>query len=93
MGINATKKHVAKPRTPAQLARRKRKNQARVRYRKIAREFRTNPPALGLGRLEYLAMFGSDADYDAYCDAFILAAKKAHRRHEFPLFSLSEMSR
>ena len=82
-----------KVRTPAQIARQKRKNRARLRSRKTAREFRTNPPALGLGRGEYLALFGVDADYDAYCDAFILAAKAAHRRHEFPLEPLRDVGR
>lgn len=89
MGISTTITHVAKPPTPAQLARRKRKNRARLRSRKIAREFKINPPAIGMGRRDYLALFGADADYDAYCDTFIAAAKKAHRRHEFPLEPLS----
>lgn len=82
-----------KPKTPAQLARRKRKNAARSRARAVKKEFRTNPPAIGLGKGDYLRLFGADADYDAYCDAFIAGARKAHRRHEFPLEPLSGVSR
>lgn len=47
---------------------------------------------IGLGRREYLAMFGADADYDAYADAFIAGAKKARRRWEFPVEPLAGAS-
>ena len=74
--------------TDEERARRKRHNLQRVKYRTIAKEFRENPPVVGLGRREYLKLFGEGADYDAYCEAFMAAARKAHRRHEFPLEAL-----
>ena len=70
--------------SPEERARRQKRNRRRKLDRQKAAEGRALPPVVGLGRLQYLAMFGADADYDAYADAFIAGAKKARRRWEFP---------
>ena len=71
--------------TPQERARRQKRNRKRKLARKLWAEMQALPPVVGLGRAQYLTMFGEDADYDQYADAFIAAAKKARRRWEFPL--------
>ena len=78
--------------TPQERARRQKRNQKRKLDRQRSAEGRALPPVVGLGRTQYLAMFGADADYDAYADAFIAGAKKARRRWEFPLEPLAGAS-
>ena len=78
--------------TPQERARRQKRNRKRKLARKLWAEMQALPPVVGLGRTQYLAMFGADADYDSYADAFIAAAKKARRRWEFPLKPLAGAS-
>ena len=78
--------------SPEERAKRQKRNRRRKLDRQKAAEGRALPPVVGLGRLQYLAMFGADADYDAYADAFIAGAKKARRRWEFPLEPLAGAS-
>ena len=78
--------------SPEERARRQKRNRRRKLDRQKAAEGRALPPVVGLGRSQYLAMFGADADYDAYADAFIAGAKKARRRWEFPLEPLAGAS-
>ena len=75
--------------SPEERARRQKRNRRRKLDRQKAAEGRALPHVIGLGRREFLAMFGADADYDAYADAFIAGAKKARRRWEFPLEPLA----
>ena len=70
--------------SPEERARRQKRNRRRKLDRQKAAEGRALPPVVGLGRSQYLAMFGADADYDAYADAFIAGAKKAGRGGAFP---------
>jgi len=74
-----------KERTPAQAARRRRKNIERKAARRRIKEMNRQPPVVALSKSQYRAMFGLDADYDAYADAFIKGARKQFRRYEFPL--------
>ena len=78
--------------SPEERARRQKRNRRRKLDRQKAAEGRALPPVVGLGRSQYFAMFGADADYDAYADAFIAGAKKARRRWEFPLEPLAGAS-
>ena len=71
--------------SPQERARRQKRNRKRKLDRQRSAEGRALPPVVGLGRAQYFTMFGEDADYDQYADAFIAAAKKARRRWEFPL--------
>ena len=73
-------------------ARRRKKNAKRKLSRIKAAEFAKLPPVVGLGREEYARLFGEDADYDAYADAFIAGAKAKRRRWEFPLSPLAGAS-
>ena len=77
---------------PEERARRQKRNRKRKLDRQKAAEGRALPPVVGLGRAQYHAMFGADADYDAYADAFIAGAKKARRRWEFPVEPLAGVS-
>ena len=78
--------------TPQERARRQKRNRKRKLARARFAEGQALPPVLGLGRTQYLALFGADADYDAYAEAFIAGAKKARRRWEFPLVPLAGAS-
>ena len=69
----------------AERARRRKKNAKRKLSRKLCAEGRALPPIMGLSRSQFVALMGTDTEYDAYCDTFIAAAKKARRRWEFPL--------
>lgn len=73
-------------------ARRRKKNAKRKLCRLRAAECAKLPPVMGLGREEYARLFGEDADYDQYADAFIAAAKAKRRRWEFPLVPLAGAS-
>ena len=75
--------------SPEERAKRQKRNRRRKLDRQKAAEGRALPPVVGLGRAQYHATFGADADYDAYADAFIAGAKKARRRWEFPLERLA----
>lgn len=78
--------------TPQERARRQKRNRKRKLARKLWAEMQALPPVVGLGRRQFLAMFGPDADYDKYADTFIEGAKKARRRWEFPLEPLAGAS-
>ena len=78
--------------TPQERARRQKRNRKRKEARRKVAEGQALPPVVGMGRTQYLALFGADADYDAYADAFIAGAKKARRRWEFPLEPLGGVS-
>ena len=80
------------PISEAERARRQKKNRARKLARRRWREGQAMPPVIGLSRAQYAAMFGADADYEAYADTFIAGAKKARRRWEFPLEPLGGIS-
>jgi len=71
--------------SPQERARRQKRNRKRKLDRLRSAEGRVLPPVVGLGRSQYLALFGADANYDQYADAFIAGAKKARRSWEFPL--------
>ena len=78
-----------KPRTPAQIAKRKRKNAKRKLARQLCAAGRALPPVTGLSRGDFMRLTGSTAEYDAYAEKFIAGAKKARRRWEFPLEPLA----
>ena len=73
-------------------ARRKKKNLKRKQARQRIAAGQALPPVVGLSRAAFAKLVGADADYSAYADAFILAAKKACRRYEFPLEVLGGVS-
>lgn len=73
-------------------ARRQKKNRARKLDRLKSAAGRALPPVVGLSKEQYAATFGTNEGYDTYADAFILAAKKARRRYEFPLEPLGGVS-
>lgn len=74
------------------IERRKKKNAARKLARRRCAEGRALPPVVGLSKEQFVKMFGTGSDYDAYADAFIAASKKARRRWEFPLEPLAGAS-
>lgn len=75
-----------KPKTEAQKARRKRRNARRKLCRLLCAEGRAKPPLVALSRAELCRLTGCTAEeYDQYAERFILNAKKARRRWEFPL--------
>lgn len=79
-----------KPRTPAQIAKRKRKNAKRKLARQLCAAGRALPPVTGLSRVDFMRLTGGSAEeYDAYAEKFIAGAKKARRRWEFPLEPLA----
>jgi len=71
--------------SPEERAKRQKRNRRRKLDRQKAAEGRALPPVVGLGRAQYHATFGADADYDAYADAFIAGAKKAGGAGSFRL--------
>jgi len=76
-------------------ARRKKKNLKRKQARQRIAAGQALPPVVGLSREQFAQYFGPDneaTNYDTYADAFILAAKKARRRYEFPLEVLGGVS-
>ena len=78
--------------SPEERARRQKRNRKRKLDRQKVTEGRALPPVVGLSRNEYRLLFGEEACYDAYADAFIAGAKKARRRWEFPLEPLAGAS-
>ena len=79
-----------KQRTPAQTEKRRRKNSKRKQARRLCAQGRALPPVVGLAKSEYIRLTGGTAgEYDAYCAAFIVGAKKSRRRWEFPLEPLA----
>lgn len=66
-------------------ARRRKKNLKRKMARRRYAAARALPPLAALGKQQFMQMTGcTTEEYDAYADQFIAAAKKAHRRWEFP---------
>lgn len=75
--------------TPAQRARRARKNAKRKAARRLCAAGRALPPVVGLSLREFVAATGGTAaEYDAYADRIIAAARQARRRWMFPVEAL-----
>lgn len=65
---------------------RRRRNARRKLARRLCAEGRAKPPLVALSRAEMCRLTGcTPEEYDQYAEQFILNAKKARRRWEFPL--------
>jgi len=70
----------------AERSRRRKKNLKRKLARQRIAVARAMPPLVALSKAQFVAITGLlGAEYDAYAEQFIAAAKAAHRNYEFPL--------